>query len=201
MNLTRTQSVTLAIATLALFFGVSLLLIKQSRQQVVPRIKDMVEFSTASSAAPEQSSFVLNNFHRSETRNGKLVWEVDAKRGQYFPETNTAKLEQAKLWLYSEKGTATVLDTAGATLYLKGVGLDKAEAFGGVVMVHNNKVTITTDQAVYDKSNELVTAPGIVKIKGELIEVTGKGLEVKLDNQEARLLNNVESVIRPKGKK
>lgn len=154
----------------------------------------------AASPAPLDlaSRFTLQDFHRSEIRDGKKVWEVKARRGQYFPETNSAALEEADLWLFKDAGEQTALHAAHARLVLSGAALAKAELSDAVTIDYNGKVTIQTDQATYDKSAETVHAPGKVRIESGGLEITGESLQGNITTREFHLERNVESVIKPK---
>ena len=82
-------------------------------------------------------------------------------------------------------------------LHLSGAGLAKAELVGKVHVVENDELVIDTEQAVYDKTSNSVTAPGAVKLTSPSFDISGIGLEAQVDTQYVRLLSNVESVIRP----
>lgn len=165
-------------------------------QVVVATSNDPVKNETQGN----ESKFVLNKFQRSETRDGKKIWEVDAKRGQYFPESNSAKLEDALLYFYKDDGSSLELTAQEAKLNFSGTSLISAEGYKGVTLV-NSEVKMQTEQATYDHDKQRIFAPGFVTIKGDLIDVSGYKLEMNMQSKEIKLNENVESLIRPKKSK
>jgi len=204
---TKQQSRVVAVGILGLFFLVVFLLLRS------PRIADgrTTNFSTSSSGVKTdepRSQFSLKNFSRSEVKNGKKIWEVKAALGEYFSGSNSIKLTEAVLWLYpKENGAAknelttslgngaVVLSAKEATLSLQGTELVNATVSGNVKIVYNEKVTLTTETASYDKTNDLVTAHGEVTITGEAFNVTGELLEAHVSTRDIKLNKNVKTVL------
>jgi LPS export ABC transporter protein LptC len=204
MHLTKRQSIFLAVTFLALFFvsGIALLNMDRSKSQgdqsaSVQQPEQPAQEAKSGEADPNKSRFELKEFHRTETRNGQKVWEVKAKHGEYFPETNSAQVTEATLWLFKEDGTTFRLNARTAKLYLKGAALSKAEASEGVTLNYNDKLNVETDFAIYDKDKKSVFAPGGVKFVSDRIEVNGEELNVDLETEQFVLARNVSSLIKP----
>lgn len=220
MRLTRSQSLLIAVGTLVLFFAVVYVIVGQDQRQV-PKLSDgerarIAMESQGGSANTEpvmpsrdhqppkprgsdsESLFVLNNFERSEIKDGRKTWEVKAAQGEYFPSTASAKVEQAIMWVYQKDGEVVRLEADRAWLSLQGTALVKVEALGNVKLTKNEELVVTTEKAVFDREANLVIAPGDVAISGKSINVKGKAMTVNLDSEEVRLDSDVHTVIEAK---
>lgn len=204
MYLTKAQSLTVALGTLALFFVGGITYMRLSQPSFVSPTSETpatieptaVPENTGLATPASGSNFVLENFHRSEMKDGKKVWEVSAVKGHYFPETNTARLETPSLLFYRPNGEVVQLNAEGATITLAGTSLTRAEITGKVKLVYSEKVTMETELAVYDKEKNLVTAPGEVTITSAQLDIVGRELTAKLDRNEFRLAKDVSSTVK-----
>ncbi|MBX7137805.1 MAG: LPS export ABC transporter periplasmic protein LptC [Oligoflexia bacterium] len=197
MHLTKGQSRALAGAILGFF--VLIFLFFTPRQEGLKPIATL----PASTPAPDSGnagapSIVLRDFQRSESRDGKKLWEVKAEGGLYYPASSSAELTKAHLWFYRERDNTVLLDADQAVLFLEGAALKKAELRGNIKVEYNSKAELHTASASYDKELDQVTAPGQVQITSELLDITGESLTADLKTQQIILRKNVRSVIRAK---
>lgn len=209
MRLTKQQSYVLAAGIVVTFFLSATLLLRSEHQTITvtpqPTQTHVAELTipvaTKASETPQGASlFALNEFHRSESKDGKKVWEVKAARGEYFPENNSAKIHAATLWFFRNEKDVVELHADHATLFLDGAALKRAEAFDGVRLLYNNEVTVEAQRATYDKLNDTVVAPGPVRILSDTLDVSGKDMLVKLSEKVVTISSEVESVVKPKKK-
>jgi len=204
MYLTKAQSLTVALGTLALFFigGITYMRLSQppfvtGATESAPVVEPTgAPAGTTPATSPGGSNFVLENFHRSEMKDGKKIWEVSAVKGQYFPETNTARLDTPSLLFYRPNGDVVALKAEAATITLAGTSLTRAEISGKVKVVYSEKVTMETELAVYEKEKNLVTAPGKVTITSAQLDIIGRELTAKLDKNEFTLAKDVSSTVK-----
>lgn len=160
-----------------------------------------------SKAAPEQikqsaieqfdAAMMLKTFRRFESRDGKTVWEFAAKQGKYSPERESAIVSEVDLTLYREKDERINLKADEAVIALVGTTLKTAELKGNVKVTHSKGATLQTDFAVVEYAENRVTAPGLVRINGDLFEIQGEQLEGKIDQRNFTLKKNVSTVIYP----
>lgn len=213
MRLTKSQSIIIALGILGLFFAIGIAFIKTKSTVALSNIKvesinfelDPKEVANKPSAGiiaeNKGSAVVLGKFERSETSDdGKLLWEIKADKGRYYPETNTANLEEATIWYHKKSGKKIKLETNKADIELDGNNLKKAFVYSGVKIILNENATIITEEASYDKMANSVNSSKKVEIKNEIMETTGYGLEGNIATQEFMLLNNVTSIIKPRKK-
>lgn len=150
----------------------------------------------ADSVPQQSSSIVLDKFQRSETREGRTVWEVVAARGEYFPQNGSAELSDATVRLYRKQGEQVELKAGAATLQLEGNALRSAHTRDNVTVNYNQKINLKTGEAVYYKEENRISAPGAVEISTASFDVSGQGMEADLEKEEIRILRNVKSVLR-----
>lgn len=150
----------------------------------------------AASEEPASGAVMLKDFHRSESKDGQLVWEVRSARGQYFPLSNSAKVEDALVQLYRKDGSAVKVAAGEAVLEMDGAELSRVQASRGVKLVYNSEFIVDTEAAVFDRATNRITAPGEVRITSSMIDTTGIGLTADLEKRTASLDKEVQSVIK-----
>jgi len=193
------QSRSLAVAALAVFFILAMTL---TRSNTRPVATSTVPDTAIPEIGPQESSgFMLKDFHRSETKDGRTLWEVNSSRGNYYPETNSARVEDAVVRFYRDDGKVVELRTGEALLELEGSSLKTARAGKGVKIVYDdNELVLETDRATYDRQANKVNAPGFVKIINEMGEVSGVGFDADLQTRILTLSSQVKSFIKPREK-
>ena len=194
MNITRAQSLMLTVASLVLFFAIGIGLSLRGKSSVVQSVRDVhLEMGTDG----QGSRLVLNDFQRSETRNGVKAWEVKGKTGEYYPESSKAKISQADLWLYRPDGETVHLLADQGTIQLAAAALKSADLQGNVrVYIEKKGVVITTDHAIYDKDQDLVRAPGRVTMTSPMFDLSGTSLIAHVTNQDLLIEQDVQSVVK-----
>lgn len=148
----------------------------------------------------ESAPVRLENFHRSETKNGKKVWEIKARSGSLVPEKSAVRISDATLWLFRDEGEVTELQAVKALVFIEGAELRRAEASEGVRLIHSDGSVITTKTAIYDREHGSVSAPGYVEIENESLMTTGEELTVDLNEESFVLGKDVITTIKPKRK-
>jgi len=202
MYITKTQSRIIASATLFLFFILVFALSRKPEHAVknstpnTGSVQDQPKTQDPQDDSKSASSIVLNQFHRSENKDGRLVWEVIAEKGRYFPENNEAKLEDATIWFYRSNGSKVELKAKLAVLFLQGSALIKAEAQNGVSMNYDNQLLLKTEKATYNKEDNSIIAPGVVKISSDQVEITGESLNANVETRDFKIERNVKTVVK-----
>ena len=204
MQLTKRQSLFAALAILGVFFTLATAVVRRSRPAEV-QTDGPVEPEPAAPAeavllqpAEGKSKVVLNEFHRSEVRDGRMLWEVSAKRGQYLPEKNSAELAEARLRFFRKTGEVVTLDAKRADLYFEGQTLAHADLSEGLALNFKREVKVVTENASYDRQSNSIKAPGRVKIKHALARIVGEDLSADISSGQVSLGRNVETVLKPR---
>ncbi|NMC63942.1 MAG: LPS export ABC transporter periplasmic protein LptC [SAR324 cluster bacterium] len=199
MKISRNHSIVLSLICLSVFFGIGFFF---SQQQKFPSAQSVKGVSVKLNSDIEGAQIVLDEFHRSESKNGRKMWEIKGKKGEYSPKTSTARITEADLWLYKDSGDIVHLVANQGVVQLDGVTLKTADLQGNVrVSLENKNATITTERAIYDKSVEMVKAPGKVNLTSTMGEISGESLIAKIDKLEFILEKNVQTIIKGGNKK
>lgn len=202
LHLSRRQSRITAASAIVVFFALGGAFLKANQTtQTLPKPTDHSipgqNSDQTSSQGDISSAFSLNDFERSETKDGRKVWEVKAKHGHYMPQQNQVIVDDAILWMYRSENQTFRLETKHAILVLDGQKLVQAEAYDGVKIIQNDEVTLTTEKATYNQTNGAISAPGHVVITSASYTVLGDGLEGNTITSDFRLLKNVQTSIYP----
>lgn len=206
MYLTRSQSIWISISITAIFLTVAFLLgstrdnitatVQKEEPTKNPKIADQV-----AEAKEVKSTFSLTEFHRSEVKDGKKVWEIKAKFGSHNAVTGSTTILNPKIWFYKQDGKVIKIKSNRAKVKMSSNEIKSAKLLENVIISLDNDMTLKTEEADYDYETEKVFCPSNVHIKTDLIETMGVGLEAWLKTKEVRLLTKVRSVITPAKKK
>ena len=146
----------------------------------------------------EASSKVrLQNFHRTEIKDGRSVWEVTADDAKYFGRREVTHLENSILTLYQEDGREVVIHSDSAKLSLKEQSLNRAQLAGNIRIEIDKDISIITPSALYKVDSNEVTSAEQVGVSGTGFHIEGKDLRAKLDSEQIYLYSDVRSVFQP----
>ena len=202
--LTRKKSLVLGLSLLGAFFLTSGIVIYVHNSARIPPSasslsREAIEGSQglAPSRTPGSAiGFVLNDFHRSAVKDGKIVWEIFGTKGRYDAGQNRADIESPRLNVNRENGETINLTAKRAELIMTGTELRRAELFDDVVVIHKGETRITTDHAIYVKESETVEMPNYVKVENPLFSIFGNRLDGDVSNQEIHITNGVKSIFK-----
>lgn len=148
-----------------------------------------------------QAKVVIGEFQRSETKDGKKLWELYATEGRYYPDENRAELSKPRLTVYKDNEEIH-LTSDSATAKLKGTGIESVRAIGSVVVYSDKrKMHLTTEEAQVYKDENKIFAPKKVVIDTPMLTVEGEDLEGQLDVKKFTLKKNIRTTIKPRNKK
>lgn len=206
--LTRKKSMVLGLGLLGAFFLTSGIVIYAHNSARIPSSagslsREAIEGTqglTASQTPGSAIGFVLNDFHRSAVKDGKVVWEIFGKKGRYDAGQNRAEVEEPRLNFNRDNGETINLTAKRADLILTGTEILRVELFDDVVVIHKNETTIKTDRAIYTKETETVEMPNYVKVENPLFSIFGNKLDGNITDQEIHITNGVKSTFKPRKK-
>ena len=138
----------------------------------------------------------IQDFRRVKMKDGRKVWEVAAADAQYFDESNTVVVRGAVLSWYLEDGRRIGLEGDQGRIVLDHGDVSRVELDGGIE-VYLADYKVHADSAVYDRTTDLITAPGEVEITGDALELRGKKMQVHVKNQKLSLEQDVSMVMQP----
>lgn len=192
----RISIIAVVLLLLIFFIGSSMLIKRNSAIRKTSSVPSTpVAAETPSTPIPGQEGFALSEFHRSEVRDGKVIWEIYGKSGHYVPGENIAKVDEPKLTLSRPDGKNIHLTAKQATLHMNGAELAKAEVEKDIVLTYGEETTVNADHAIYNKEDDLVTANGNIVITNSLVRTTGNSLTANLKTQEIKITDGVRSLV------
>lgn len=200
IHLSRRQSIFLASSLIGLFF---------IGMWALSRGSSTTGFKTATAAptpghypTPQQGAqFLLNDFHRSEIKNGRKIWEVKAVKGEYFPGKQMAQIFEADVWLFRSETEKVFLSAPEAEITFDGTALNKAFFPAEVHVVYNDQYTVDTSAATYDKASDTVSSDQRVTLTSDMIDVEGSRFIAHSAENSIVISGGVKTVIKPQQKK
>lgn len=150
--------------------------------------------------ASSNSLFALTEFHRVGMKNNRLSWEVKAKQGQFFANSNEVKLLEATFWSYRENGDVIEIQAKEATLNLEGKEVTNVTAYNGVKIILNQRIEALTEKAVFDRQKNTLTTPESIVISGQNWSLKGESLQGDLNKNVFKLTRNVYTILNPAAK-
>jgi LPS export ABC transporter protein LptC len=206
--LTRKQSMRLGLGLLAAFFiGSGAIIYSKNASNIPASSETPTQLTTENITTPSPKEpqpiglgFVLNDFHRSLERDGKVVWDIVGKRGQYNALTNSARIEEARLIVVQADGELVTLTAKHADLILSGTELTRAELSDDVVVIYKDNTTLTTSRAIYEEKTGRVEIPVPLVLENPMFTLTGKQAVALVESQDVTISNGVKTMIKPRKK-
>ncbi len=216
--ITRRQSFLLGIGLLGTFFMISGGIVYSRNKSRIPTStlsKELIEGRSTPVPAPKvqaalsplaapagasapTSGFVLNEFHRSLVKDGKVVWEVFGKRGEYNPTSHVATVQEPQLKLYDEKNGDVQIQALRADLMLSISELSQADLTDKVVITHKADTTIKTNRATYNRAANTVDIPSPFELEHPAFTLLGSRLHADITTQVILITNGVQTTLKPK---
>lgn len=137
-----------------------------------------------------------SDFHRSQIKNGKTVWEVSAAQVEYSQASNEAAVHNVTLRWYLKDGRFLGIHSDFGKLRLAGTELQGVDV-GGNVEFTLGSYALQLPSASYDRPSEKIFSPGPVILQGTGLEVRASKLEVDLQSNCLTLDGDVRMVLRP----
>ena len=137
----------------------------------------------------------IQNFRRVKMENGRMIWEITAKDAQYFEQDDQIVVIEPKVTFYMKQdGRVAHLVGAEGRITLDGREV-KALTIRGAVAVRLDDLQVETEEATYDRDRDLITAPGVVTLRGRTLDVRGRRMELDVGPQHVRLFEDVHTTV------
>jgi LPS export ABC transporter protein LptC len=138
----------------------------------------------------------IRDFRRVKVKNGRVVWEVEAREAQYYEKEERVVVTAPRVVVYFDDGERRAeLSGEQGHLDLADRELDAVRLEGSVRLLLDD-LELTTDQATYERSREIIVAPGPVVVRGRSLDVEAVGMEVELQPQHLRFLADVHTELK-----
>jgi LPS export ABC transporter protein LptC len=144
-------------------------------------------------AAPvaQDSDYRIREIHINETLAGNLRWTLDADQAEVFDKDRRTVMKKVVVKVFSKEAVWTVTADEGT------LDNDKRDVSvsGNVVVTSNDGLRITTPELSWRNSERHLFTEQDVEIKRPGTTITGRGLDVRMQEQEAVLQQKVRVVI------
>ncbi len=187
--ISRKHSLSVAVGSLVLCLLCGVVLLKGKRAPVVGFGAGSEELLSL----PASSTVSLSDFHRSESKDGKLVWDVTAVRGEYYPESGRANLKTPAIQLFSEKGSSVTIKAPVGLVLLENQVLREARVTGGARVVHQGGVVVESPELTYSTGTKEISTDKTATITGSGVVTTGNIMSFHTGTQKLRLSNGVRT--------
>lgn len=149
-----------------------------------------------------EAALQLKDFHRSKIENGRKVWELYGDEARYLKEQKEAVITKPQFYFYDKNGETIEATGNQGRLFFTDQELEKAQ-FEGAIEVKFRGFVLKSEQAIYFPEKEQILLPGRINLKGDGLELDGVRMEIALQDQKMRLLQNVRTKLQPErlGKK
>lgn len=176
---------------------------------VITTVKTSKQPNETVAASPSQSpeskttdnALSLGRFRRSEIKNGKKLWDIEAESAHSIAGSNVVALELPKIWMQRDEDTVIQLEAQKATIKILGATIEDATVSGKVQATHNNESTLQTELAVYNYAKGTLISPGPATIKTPRMTIKGNSLSVDTNKKTAHMVGNIYTEILPEQKK
>ncbi len=150
---------------------------------IIPEVKEAVDKS---------ADLSMEDIHYVETKGERKEWELRAKSGQHFRETDYTTLENLTVTFYDEGGRVIILKGNQGSMK----GKKEIEVSGDVVVTFSDGYRVTTNSLHYsDEKRQIVTADPVM-LEGKGVQLKGVGAVVDLRKKKVTILKKVQTEIK-----
>ncbi len=178
----------LALTSIVVLMGIFIV------HRVITHMEGRSQQTSIDSSDEKPADAWINGFTYRQTQSGKTKWKVIAERAQVFEDQHIAKLEAVQVLLLGEneeKQEMTVnaekgkIDTA-----TNNFDLDNEKEMMAVHLASG--YTIFSNHLTWVEAARKITTQTPVIIRGHGLTITGDGLVGMIDNEEFKVLRNVQ---------
>ena len=151
-------------------------------------------------SASKSPAIHLQEFHRTEIKDGKKQWEIKAADAKHFFEKGITQANNSLMTLFRSDNTQVSIASDGAKLQIENDALKKVGLEGNVKIALDKDIEVMTGLAFYYAGKDKMSSPSSVEIKGKGFEISGRGVEIEIEPQIIRIKSEVLSIFRENAK-
>jgi len=163
--------------------------------RVVVYIQGRPPQPTLNRLADNQADAWINGFTYQHTQSGSMNWEVVAERALVFENQHRAKLEVVQVHLFGENRETMVIEADEGILNTTTNDFDLNKKQQQVIIHLASGYRIIADHFKWTELTHKFTTKDAVKIQGNGVTITGKGLIGYLDSEKFKILHHVRADI------
>jgi LPS export ABC transporter protein LptC len=192
MSMRKTRRLALLLAVFISLGGVAYKVIEtvsQAQQEIMKNPLKALDY------LPE-SALHVKDFRRAKVENGRKIWEVVGDEADYFKDEKQAVIKKPRFFYYDSKGEIAEGSGEVARMFLGDKDLQKLQLEGGIQVTYQD-YTLKSAEAVFLPEEQRIVLPQRTTLVGGGFELEGSRMEIELESQKVRLLNNVKTKIEP----
>jgi LPS export ABC transporter protein LptC len=132
----------------------------------------------------------LEKIHFVEEKQGKKIWELEAKTIYQYQEQNLLLLEDVKVVYYAKDGQSFTLTGDRGKVYQESKDM---ELTGNVVFTSTDGYRLKTHSMSYKHSSKQARTPDPVEFEGRQIHLTGKGMLINMEEKTFKVLSQAKT--------
>jgi LPS export ABC transporter protein LptC len=148
--------------------------------------KEMLQPSTTS------EDISLNNIHLTESKSGRLVWEMNANTAVVDKNNRCTIMKPVSLKFYGQngdvfslKGKSCKVDTNSKNIFVE----------GKTNITSQKGLTLCAENLWWDSGKEILFMPGQVFIKYQGIEIQGSQMKIDINTKNFKIEKGVTTII------
>jgi LPS export ABC transporter protein LptC len=152
------------------------------------------------SSAPgsiEEADAKISEFTFTQTKGDIVQWQVQAKQARLFEQEKRALLQMVDVTLYGVNGKELTVSGDEGTLDTATKNFMLANKTNPLVVQTGSGYVIYTNHLVWTDATKEIRTDDPVRIVGNGLEVTGRGLLGRMDSEEFEVLEDVHVDVSP----
>ncbi len=145
----------------------------------------------------EGAEMRLEKIRFVEDKHGQKSWELEAQSVQKYQDQNVLVLQDVKLTFYAKEGRTFLLTAKQGKVYQDSKNVDLE---GDVVLTSSDGYQLKTHSLSYRNLEQIASTSDPVEIEGEQLRLTGKGMQVNMEAKTIKILSQVKTQMKAKGK-
>lgn len=177
---------------LVILTGALALTVSRNLQRLLP--EDLLDVQVGS------ADLALQQIDYTETQDGVARWTLQADSAAHQVSEGVTRMENIRLTFLDPKGGDVVLTARHGTVVFDSREVTLTDQ---VVVRHPRQgYTLNTERLQYHETGRLVETDAVVEMNSESgIHLTGRGMQLKVDDMTLRLLADVKARIAGKGER
>jgi LPS export ABC transporter protein LptC len=137
----------------------------------------------------------LKTIHFTESSGEGIKWELFAAKGEYDKSAELSTLQDIRFVIKQVERYGNIVVTAREGQFAH--ASKKVTLAGDVLAKNDNGATFETSRITYDSGRQFFKTVEKVRMIDGGLTVEGKGMEMSLENKEARIMSRVTATILP----
>jgi LPS export ABC transporter protein LptC len=133
----------------------------------------------------------IDRFTFLQSKDGSVQWQVEADRARVMEAQHRAELEKVRVTLFGAKGWELKVEGDSGTINTATKDFVLTKRDGPLVLELQGGYRIYTNHLVWTDRQHEVTTEDPVRMTGDGVELTGRGLIARLDTEEFKVLDDV----------